>query len=374
MICWESFHSPCLAHFCRTSLLMLPPEIRFLIPCQYKILYIATVRPGIHGIWPAWIFLHCFSASIFAAVIVWSIDSSMSNCHLVRVVTPSLYIASSCGRLCWVVIIWARCLLYFLMILRSWHLSLLPAGLVMSPNWSIPSLEAWMSSQITWWLLIITSPKARNPPRASSKSVLEMKIPSITLLPLWCVGTDDWLCKLVIASTKLVVLQNCIMSLSKTLSFMLANTITSSPSSVHRIMSWLRSWRNLVLGHVHVFCFDLNWTCCWYVVTMLSDLAGWYANTSHNILLFLPCKHAQHHLPNPSLSLLGCCALCDSWLSMTNAVPPGWYNLFLVYCLWCSNDSHQNLVCSTGYKCAGACFQSMLHLVIAHISTWISLV
>jgi len=133
----------------------------------------------------------------------------------------------------------------------------------------------------------------------------------MAFLPCWCVGTGDGPCRLWIASTRFIAWQNEVMSCAVTSLFMSANTMISSPASVHSVISLLRSCKKHVLGHVHCFCFAPALTCCWYVVRTPSNLHGQYADTIHITLLSFPLNQAQHHLPNPTISSLGHCALWD---------------------------------------------------------------
>jgi len=159
-----------------------------------------------------------------------------------------------------------------------------------------------------WWLLTITSPKCSNPPLASSNSKCDRKMPSMALLPCWCITNGELPCSDDIASTKCVSQQNFIMSGASTSSFMLARTSITSPSSCYCLISVAKLVSHSFLGHFVCLC-----NCCWYVVRGPSDLHGLEAATSHSILLCFPLSLAQHHCPRPILSSLGCCAWCVNW-------------------------------------------------------------
>jgi len=293
------------------------------------------VKPGIQGTFPAWNFLQCHSAAKFAIVNCLSVVSRLSNCAFVNRLIPSLYTSCSWLKHKGMSMAIARYLLYFCMILGSWHFNLCPAGHWVSCSWSIPKFTAGMPSHTTQWLLMVTLPKARNPPFTPDSDVLLRNMPLLAFLPCWCVGTGDSPYRLWMASTRFISWQNCKISFSSTLSCMSASRIVSSPASVHSLISWLRSWRNHFLGHVHSFCFAPALTCCWYVVRIPSNLHAWYADTILIILLSFPHNRAQHHHPRPTLLSPGHCALCDSWFMITTAVPPGWYGALFVSWMLC---------------------------------------
>jgi len=158
---------------------------------------------------------------------------------------------------------------------------------------------------------------------------------------------------------------------------MSARTITLS-SSVHFMMSCVRSWRNLILGHVTIFFLSSNPSCCWYVVKSLSDLRGQYTEIICKCLLFSPHNLAQHHHPSPTLSSPGCCVQWVNWLIITNAVPPVGMLLclFLEYCVkmlhWLL--SHQ-WVCLFCYLQTSWCIIPVhIASVIVQMLTWFALV
>jgi len=185
-----------------------------------------------------------------------------------------------------------------------------------------PSRCSCISIQITWWSLIVTFPNFRNPPWALASSPSNRKIPSIALLPCWCVGVFVGPCKCAMPSTRFNLLQKSLSHVACTSLFMSAITTIWSPSSCHCAIFFSRSCKNCSLGHLLMPCLLQCRTCCWYMVSGPLDLHGWYETMILKLLLFLPRSLAQHHCPSPTVLSPGRWAQYNNLLIIARHVLP----------------------------------------------------
>jgi len=129
-----------------------------------------------------------------------------------------------------------------------------------------------MSNQMALWSLAVTVPKGRIPPSAWASKAFEMYMPSIALLPHWCIGIGDLPWSDDMASTSWSSWQKGCRSFERTSSFISTSNTMKSPASCHLTISCHKSVNSLSQGQLSTHLELQNLTCCWYINKMVPTI------------------------------------------------------------------------------------------------------